>query len=103
MTTEEIFQRWVALQESTFQEHVSAPFFPSVPVSVPAKTVVSTGVSAQSSAGSSGETKSKTLARRTRVEKTTGSTKRAKGAPITLTAGAGENTLSQDQKNPESN
>ena len=65
-------------------------------MSVPAKTVVSTGVSAQSSAGSSGETKSKTLARRARVEKTTGSRKRAKGASITLTAGAGENTLSQD-------
>ena len=32
------------------------------------------------------------------MEKTTGSRKRAKGAPITLTAGAGENTLSQDSE-----
>ena len=30
------------------------------------------------------------------MEKTTGSRKRAEGAPVTLTAGAGENTLSQD-------
>ena len=60
---------------------------------------MSTGVSAQSSAGSSGETKSKTLARRATVEKTTGSRKRAKGAPIVLTTGAGENTMSQDREN----
>ena len=73
-------------------------------MSVSAKTVVSTGVSdvvpAQSSAGSSDETRSKTLARRASVEKTTGSRKRAKGAPIKLTAGTEENastdTLSQD-------
>ena len=32
------------------------------------------------------------------MEKTTGSRKKAKGAPITLTAGAGENTLSQDSE-----